>query len=178
MKSIHLALEEQEQLVSTFKLTADRRLRDRCQAVLMDARGRSREQIAEDLHVHLSTVYDWLHLYLEGGLAGLKIQWAPGRSPSIPEELAPEIVGWIKGGPESCGLDRANWTFAELAHYLFRAHGIQVSETTMREFCHRHGVRPYRPTYQYLRADSGKQQKAREELAEFKKKPRKGNLSC
>jgi hypothetical protein len=35
----------------------------------------------------------------------------------------------------------------------------------MRTFCRRHGVRPYRPTYRYLRGDPERQAAARAELA-------------
>ena len=38
--------------------------------------------------------------------------------------------------------------------------GIEVKETAMREFCHRHQIRPYRPTYRYLRADPERQAQA------------------
>jgi hypothetical protein len=50
------------------------------------------------------------------------------------------IIDWVKG-PVGCGLNRAHWTYAELATYFYRTHGIAVSETAMREFCHRHGIR-------------------------------------
>jgi hypothetical protein len=68
-----------------------------------------------------------------------------------------------------CGLDRANWTYAELATYLYQTTGLTVSETTMRTFCTKHGVRPYRPTSQYLKGDPDKQQVARQELETLKK---------
>jgi hypothetical protein len=44
--------------------------------------------------------------------------------------------------------------------------GIEVRETAMRAFCRRHGVRPYRPTYRYLRGDPARQEA---ELAGLKK---------
>lgn len=97
------------------------------------------------------------------------IQWGPGQPGRIPEPLAPIIVAWVKGGPQSCGLNRANWTYAELADHLYKTHGIRVGETAMRTFCHRHGIRPYRPTYRYLRADPERQASAREALAALKK---------
>jgi transposase len=108
----------------------------------------------------------------------LKIQWAPGPPQRIPEELAPTIVGWVKGGPASCGLQRANWTYTELAVHLYKQTGIKVSETAMREFCHRHQIRPYRPTYRYLRGDPQRQVQAQAELTEVKKKRRQGSVSC
>jgi hypothetical protein len=41
----------------------------------------------------------------------------------------------------------------------------------MRVFCQRHAIRPYRPTYRYLRGNPEKQQVAQEELAALKKSP-------
>jgi transposase len=174
MRRIRLTATEQAQLEHTFKTTSDRRLRDRCQAVLMAHRGRKRKTIAQDVGVHRSTVRLWLMHYHAHGLAGLQIHWAPGQPGRIPETLAPTILGWVKDGPQSCGLDRANWTYEELATHLYRTTGIEVQRTAMRDFCQRHGIRPYRPTYHYLRGDPQKQQAAREELAALKKSPSRG----
>ena len=149
MIRIRLTAEEREELERTFKATPERRLRDRCQAVLMADRGR--------------------RAYRAGGLAGLTIRWAAGPPPRIPEERAATILAWVKDGPPGCGLERANWTYAELATHLCRVHGIEVRATAMRAFCRRHGVRPYRPTYRYLRGDPERQQAARAELAGLKK---------
>jgi len=178
MYRVTLTRGEEQALEQTFKTTEDRRLRDRCQAVLMAARGRARRLIAQDLGVHRTTLRLWLQSYRERGVQGLPIQWAPGQPPRIPAALAPTIVGWVKEGPSSCGLQRANWTYAELAVYLYQQTGIRVSETAMREFCHRHQIRPYRPTYRYLRGDPQRQAQAQVELTELKKKRRRGSVSC
>lgn len=169
MYRIERAQAEQERLEQTFKSTEDRRLRDRCQAVLMVACGRRRWQVAEDLGVHRTTLRLWLARYREAGLAGLTIQWAPGPSSRIPDEIAPRLVAWVKGGPHRCGLNRANGTHAEVAQYLYQQTGIEVKETAMRDFCHRHQIRPYRPTYRYLRGDPVRQAQAKADLAEGKK---------
>jgi transposase len=178
MYQVQLTEAEEQALEETFKTTADRRLRGRCQAVLMVSRGRKRYQVAEDLGVHRTTLRRWLQCYEAGGLDGLVIEWAPGQARRIPDALAPRIVEWVKGGPMGCGLNRANWTYAELAQHLYRETGIEVKETAMREFCHRHQIRPYRPTYRYLRGDPEKQAQAREDLSGFKKKPRRARASC
>ena len=99
MIRITLTDAHREELEQTFKTTAERYLRDRCQAVLMAARGRKRGQIAEDLHVHRVTVQDWLRQYRQGGVGGLVIHWGPGQPARIPQELAPEILKWVKEGP-------------------------------------------------------------------------------
>jgi hypothetical protein len=86
-------------------------------------------------------------------LAGLKIQWAPGQPGRIPEALALTLQRGVQDGPQSCGLDRANWPYEELAAYLYHTAGIEVQRTAMRTFCQRHGIRPYRPTYRSLRGE-------------------------
>lgn len=73
MYRIHLSGAEEEALEQRFKQTTDRRLRERCQAVLMASRGRSRHQIAQDLGVHRSTLWQWLRRYGAQGLGGLQI---------------------------------------------------------------------------------------------------------
>ena len=163
MYRIELTAAQEQELEQGVKRTEDRRVRTRGQAVLMAARGRARREMAQDLGVHRTTLRVWLRSYREHGPAGLSIQWAPGPQAHIPEELAPRIVAWVKGGPASCGLQRANWTYAELAAYLFQQTGITVSETTMREFCHRHQIRPYRPTSRYLRGTPQRQAQAQSE---------------
>lgn len=177
MYRIALTPDEEHVLEQTFKTTPDRRLRDRCQAVLMAARGRARYCIAQDVGVHRTTVRLWLQSYRKRGLAGLKIQWPPGPPRRIPAQLAPPIIEWVKGGPASCGLQRANWTYAELADYLYQRTGIRVRETAMREFCHRQQIRPYRPTYRYLRGDPDRQAATKAELEDTKKKPKWGSVS-
>ena len=174
MQRITLSATEQAELEHTFKTTPDRRLRERCQAVLMASRGRKRKAIAQDLGVHRTTIRLWLKHYQQHGLAGLKIQWAPGQPGRIPAALAPTLQQWLKEGPQRCGLDRANWTYEELAAHLYRTSGIEVKRTAMRVFCQRHGIRPYRPTYRYLRGDPDKQRVARQELEVLKKRAQQG----
>jgi transposase len=177
MLRIILSAGEQAALEQMFKATADRRLRDRCQAVLMAYRGRKRKAIADDLGVHRTTVKKWLEQYRARGVEGLRVQRAPGKPRRIPEALAATIVGWVKAGPQGCGLDRANWTYEELAVQLYRTTGIALKRTAMRDFCRRHQIRPYRPTYRYLRGDPQRQAETKVELGEMKKKPRPGSGS-
>jgi transposase len=176
MRRIQLTTAAQEQLEHLFKTTNDRRLRDRCQAVLMASRGRKRQTIAQDLGVHRTTVQLWLKHYHERGMEGLQIHWAPGQPRRIPQTLVSTIQEWVKAGPAGCGLDRANWTYEELATYVYQTTGIAVKRTAMRDFCQRHDIRPYRPTYRYLRGDPEEQRVAQDELAALKKKPRPGRV--
>jgi transposase len=171
MRRIRLTAMEQVPLEHPCKTTTDRRLHDRCQAVLMASRGRKRRTIAQDVGVPRATVRRWLTQYGERGLAGLQSHWAPGQPGRIPETVASTLQGWGQDGPQGCGRDRATWTYDELATSLYQTTGIVVRRTARRDFCQRHAIRPYRPTDHSLRGAPQQQQAAREELAAFKKSP-------
>lgn len=178
MIRIQLPSAEADQLEQLFRSTDDRKLRDRLQIVLMAHRGRPRQDIARDLGIHRISVTRWLNAYCARGLDGLVPKKAKGKAATIPAALADEIRRWVIEGPAKQGLDRANWTHEELADHLFKAHGIKTSRSAMHRFCAKVGVRPYRPTYHYERGDPKKQAQAREDLAELKKKRRRGSSSC
>jgi transposase len=169
---------EQQRLQQTFRSTDDRTLRDRLQIVLMAQRGRAHQDIADDLGIVPRTVQRWLNAYLERGLNGLRPRQAPGATPKLTPDLAPLLQRWVIDGPAQQGLDRANWTYAELADHLYKSQGIRVQKSAMQVFCSRHAIRPYRPTYRFLRGDPAKQASARAELADLKKKRRPASSSC
>jgi transposase len=157
------------ELQGVFDQTSDLKLRKRTQILLMFDRGRSRRQIMADVGVCDRTITRWLNIYIDQGLEGLTPRKAPGKPPRIPESMASEIAQWVIQGPVAQGLSLANWTYEELALHLQRSKGIKVKKSAMAEFCQRHDIRPYRPTYRFLRGDPLKQAKAAVELAAFKK---------
>lgn len=178
MIRIHLPTDELNRLQHTFRTTPDRQLRDRAQIVLLAQRNRSHQDIAADLGISTRSVQRWLNAYLDRGLEGLRPRQAPGAKPKLTADLAPLLQQWVIDGPLRQGLDRANWTYAELADHLYKTKGIRVQKSAMQVFCSRHDIRPYRPTYRYLRGDPAKQAAAREDLAALKKKHRLVNSSC
>ena len=169
MIRIQLPEAEARRLERVFRGSGDPKFRGRVQIVLMAHRGRRRQDIAADLAVAPRTVQRWLNAYLADGLDGLRPRHAPGKPATIPASLADEVRRWVIEGPAEQGLDRANWTHAELADHLLKAKGIRASRSAVQRFCSKVGIRPYRPTYRFLRADPAKQAKARAELAELKK---------
>lgn len=166
------------ELEGLFAGADDVRLRDRARIVLMAHRGRPRGQIAADVGVATRTVQRWVNAYCEGGAAALAPRRAPGAPPRIPASLAGEVRRWVIEGPGACGLDRANWTHEELAAHLGRVHGVRVRKSAVHEFCRRHGIRPYRPSYRFLRGDPDKQARAAAELAALKRGRRRADSSC
>jgi transposase len=169
MIRVNLPDDDAHRLEQVFRQAPDRRLRDRVQIVLMAHRGRPHGQIAADLGISRRTVPRWLNTYLDHGLEGLTPKKARGAPAKVPAGLADEVKRWVAEGPARQGLDRANWTYAELADHLLKARGVRASRSAVGRFCRKLGVRVYRPTYRYLRGDPAKQDAAREDLAALKK---------
>jgi transposase len=178
MIRIRLPEDEAEALEQVLRTTADAKLRHRVQIVLMAHRGRPHPQIAADTGTTQRSVQRWLNAYLDGGLDRLRPRKAKGAAPKLTDDLAPTLRQWVLDGPAKQGLDRANWTYEELAEHLYQTKGIRVRKSAMHEFCRRHEIRPYRPTYRFLRGDAEKQAEAREELAELKRGRRPASWSC
>jgi len=146
MLRIQLSQAEVERLEQAFRSTEDRKFRDRLQIVLLAQRGRPHQDIAAELCINRRSVQRWLNAYLERGLAGLRPRQAKGAAAKIPQALADEIRRWVIDGPARQGLDRANWTYEELADHLKKTHGIQTSRSAMHRFCAKIDIRPYRPS--------------------------------
>ena len=177
MIRIHLSPRDRSTLERAFRSASDRKLHDRIQIVRLAHRNRPHQDIATDLGITPRTVQRWLNAYLERGLEGLRVRKSPGATPKLTDALAPTLRQWVIDGPAACGLDRANWTYPELADYLFRERGIRVRKSAVQVFCRKHGIRPYRPTYRFLRGDPAKQAVAREELAALKRGRKRANWS-
>lgn len=169
MIRIRLPEDEVEALEQVLRTTTDATLRHRVQIVLMAHRGRRHPQIAADTGTSPRSVQRWLNAYLDGGLDRLRPRKARGAAPKLTEDLAPVLRQWVIDGPAEQGLDRANWTYEELAEHLYRTRGVRVRKSAMQAFCRRHEIRPYRPTYRFLRGNAERQAEAREELVELKR---------
>jgi transposase len=178
MIRIQLSQADHQRLEAEFRSTPDRKYRDRLHIVLLAHQGRPRQDIAADLRVSTRCVTRWLNAYCERGLPGLAPRKAKGKDPGIPASMADAIKGWVIDGPAKQGLDRANWTYEELADHLLKTHGIKTSRSAMHRFCREVGIRPYRPTYRYLRGDPDKQAQARQDVAGLKKGRPLASSSC
>src|SRR3954462_12198340 len=176
MIRIKLTDPDARRLEQAFLQADDRKLHDRLRIVRLAHRGRPHRDIAADLGITPRTVQNWLNAYNRGGVAALVPRKAKGQPPAIPAHLAREIRRWVIDGPAAQGLDRANWTHAELADHLRKTHGLTASRSAMQRFCRRDDIRPYRPTYRLLRGDPVKQAEAAVELAELRTKAEAGEL--
>jgi transposase len=176
MIRVQLSEDQARRLEQAYFQATDVKFRDRLQIVRLAHRGRKPQDIAADLGITPRTVQNRLNAYLAGGIDALRPRTAKGAEPKIPAMLAAEVRRWVLEGPAGQGLDRANWTHAELAEHLDRTHGLRASRSAMQRSCSRQGIRPYRPTYDFLRGDPVKQAEAREEMADLQEGAERGEL--
>jgi transposase len=175
---ICLPPQESERLDHAFRQETDPKVRDRLLIIRLAQRGRAHQDIAADLAITPRTVQRWLNAYLDRGLVGLCRRKAKGRQPAIPDALADDVRRWVIDGPAKQGLDRAGWTHEELADHLLKAKGIRASRAAVGRFCRKIDIRPYRPTYRFLRGNPDKQRQAKEDIAALKKKRRRATSCC
>jgi transposase len=174
MIRLHLPDSEHQHLAQILRTTRDAKLRHRVQIVLMAHRDRRHSTIAHDTGTSPRSVQRGLNAYLGSGLDGLRPRKAKGAPPKLTTDLASVLRQWVIDGPAACGLDRANWTYAELADYLYKTQGLRVGKSALQAFCCKHGIHPYRPTYWFLRGDPRKQATAQADLAVLKKSHGRG----
>lgn len=83
--------------------------------------------------------------------------------------MVEEVRRLVIEGPPKQGLDRVDWTHAELAEQLDGPNGIRAGRSDMQRFCRTLSIRVYRPTCRFLRGDPVKKAEAREDLAALKR---------
>ncbi len=177
---IRIALPDAEvrQLEEARRTAADPAPRHRAQIVLMAHRGRRPPALAADTGTAQRSVQRWLNAYRDRGLGGLRPRKAQGAKPTLTAGLAPVLRRGVIDGPAKHGLDRADGTCAERAGHLRKAKGVWVGTSALQAFGARHGIRPYRPTYRFLRGGPAKPPTARDELAALKKGRKPARSSC
>lgn len=140
---IRIALPDADvrQLEEVLRTAADGKLRHRVQIVRMAHRGRRHPDLAADTGTSQPSIQRWLNAYLDRGLDGLRPRKAPGAKPRLTADLAPVLRQWVIDGPAKQGLDRANWTYAELADHLLKTRGVRVRKSALQAFGAKHGIR-------------------------------------
>ena len=101
------------------------------------------------------------------------MRWAPGRSPALPDDLAPESSDGIQPGPRGGGRDRAHGTSGARTTSRYQPKGWTGGETTLRALCVQPGGRPSRPTSVDLQGAPDQPAQARQGLEGFPQKPQR-----
>jgi transposase len=111
--------------------------------VLAWYRNESAADIAKRFGTTRPTVYKWVNRFVEGGVAFLEDFKPSGRPRSVSGSARSRILALTKlGPPEGTGL--THWSTYEMAKYLRRHEGLDVSHNFVAELWRAHGLRPHR----------------------------------
>jgi transposase len=137
-----LTAQQRDELESTISVGYDGSVSARARIVLLWDEGSSAESIARELGTTRPTVYKWARRYREGGLAALENEKPPGRPREVCERDRARIVALTrKSPPAQTGL--THWSSYEMAKYLKRHEGIDVSHNFVAVLWREHGLKPH-----------------------------------
>ncbi len=129
IRELNLSTETLAELEMQYKATRDRRVAERILCVILKAKQRSHQEIADILLITTNTVSAWLHCYLIEGLETLCQMDAGGRAPQLTEAQLSELQTELD--------QRLFNTAAEVADWVFKRFGVTYSERGMQALLNR-----------------------------------------
>lgn len=147
-------------LKKALKSACDIRTFQRVQAVLLVARGRTINEVAEIAGVSVQTIYNWLNLYLDRHqVEALEEAPGSGRPPTARRITTARILREFRRNPLRLGYRTTVWTVELLADRLNQLYQCTISPDTLRRRMKQIGLRCKRPRYFYEEKDPHRAQK-------------------
>jgi transposase len=115
----------------------------RARMVLLRDDGYPPVEIARLVGVSKPTVYLWLSRYDEAGPDGLVNRVSSGRPPEVSDRTRARIVALTRQSPPA-GSGLSHWSSRQMAKYLRRVEGIEVSHAFIAELWRDNDLQPHR----------------------------------
>jgi transposase len=100
------------------------------------------EYACESFKIGLTTAYEWIHRWNEGGVKSLQDRSIPGRPPKLKEEEVERLKEDLKG---------KNWELKDVKELIFNKFGVNLGKTTvyelLRDKIKMHYAKPYKKDY-------------------------------
>lgn len=144
----------------------------RIQGIMLSLEKHSASQIAKLLHVHRSTVHQWIAAWNEHRELGLLEGHRSGRRSSLSDENIETLSDIVDSGPVAYGLDTGVWTSPIIAQVIESEFGVAYNPGHVRKLLKQIGFSVQRPRAKLIRADQREQNKwTRYSYPNLKKKP-------
>jgi transposase len=114
----------------------------RAQMILWESDGLAIGKIAELAGVSRPTLNLWRKRYAKEGAAGLAHRDRPGGRRTIPPEVRSRILALTRTSPPR-ELAISHWSCRQMAVYLKKTEGIEVSHNFISELWREHGLKPH-----------------------------------
>jgi len=119
----------------------------RARVVMLSDDGLSIHEISLQLSMDHQVVRRWLKRYLADGFYGLKDRDRSGRPVEIKSQVWQKLATLVVQTPEKFGVPLARWSVRELADFVARRHGWQVSRASVSRFLRSMALKPHRVRY-------------------------------
>lgn len=120
-------------------------------------RGMTVDEATAVFEVGRSTIFGWLKVRKESGLAALEVKKAPGRERQLTDRQMAQLRGWIVGqDPRQLQFEFALWTREMVGELIQRKFGVKFTPQWVGELLKRLGLSPQRPLVRAYEQDPEK----------------------
>lgn len=138
-----------QRVAALLRREANRRLRERLQALWWLSEGLPAVAVAAKLGRCRQTVAAFVESYNTHGLRELRqVGRGPGRQAILQPRHRRVVAQWIRQGPRACGYGVNLWSCKLLAHHVAKTWGLQLSHESIRRTLHQLGAHLLRPRHQ------------------------------
>ena len=123
---ITLTASEKTALEVGHKIGTHHTFRRHCQAILLNASGKTRTEISKILNVCLNTLFTWFDVWKKNGITGLAFQPGRGRKPKI-DIMNISVMTYIENA-----LQIESHNLKPILASLKQEHQLEVSKKTLK----------------------------------------------
>jgi transposase len=135
-KLFTLSRKQRDDLERRYKQTAERRISERIQAILLLDAGHNREQVARILHLNPKTITRWLRIFVHHGIDTLCTLHSGGNDANLTPPEQAELIIWLDAGVRST---------KEAIAWVETTFQVSYTESGMRKLLQRLGYRYKKP---------------------------------
>jgi transposase len=143
-KLFTLTRSQRDDLERRYKQTAERRISERIQAILLLDAGHNRDAVARILHVNPKTITRWVHVFVEAGIDTLCTIQSGGNDPILTTPQQEQLVAWLDADVRST---------KEAIAWVERTFAASYTESGMRKLLQRLDYRYKKPAQVPAKAD-------------------------
>ncbi|RRR76204.1 MAG: hypothetical protein EI684_03440 [Candidatus Viridilinea halotolerans] len=147
-KLFTLTRNQRDDLERRYKQTAERRISERIQAILLLDAGHNRDAVARILHVNPKTITRWMHIFVDAGIETLCTIQSGGNDPILTQPQQEQLMAW---------LDSTVRSTKEALAWVETTFQVSYTESGMRKLLQRLGYRYKQPVPVPAKADPAAQ---------------------
>ncbi|KXA97364.1 hypothetical protein AKJ39_03385 [candidate division MSBL1 archaeon SCGC-AAA259J03] len=147
----------------------DPKVRDRIMAVIMEAEGYERREIARLLGTSRTSVWRWVKRFDESGVEGLWDEKRSGRPSKLSESEKERLREDLKGSPKEFGYESEVWSTKMVLDHLREEYGVEYHPRYIQRFLRSLGFELKKPRPEHHKASEEEKEKYHQRVEEAKK---------